>query len=169
MTERLPQPSITGAQSSIARPSVQAYNFEIKPNMIQIVHNNVQFDGLQDEDLNMHIANFLEVWDTFKINRVSDDAIKFHLSPFSLRGKATSWLKSLPLGSITSWYSLAEKLLGRYFPHGCTAKLQNEILSFNKLIERVYTRLWRDKKSCSESAHIMVWIWVSRFNCSIME
>lgn len=37
---RLPSTSITGAQSSITRPSVQAYNFEIRPNVIQMVQYN---------------------------------------------------------------------------------------------------------------------------------
>lgn len=81
--------------------------------MIQVVQNNVQFDELPDEDPNEHIANFLKVWDTFKINRVSNNAICLLLFLFSLRGKEVSMLKSLPSGSITPWDSLAEKFLGR--------------------------------------------------------
>lgn len=53
-----------------------------------MVHNNVQFDGLQEEDLNMHIANFLKMCDTFKISRVLSDAIRIRFFPFSLKGKA---------------------------------------------------------------------------------
>ena len=43
-------------------------NFKIKPNIIQMVQQFMQFNGLQDEDPNAHIVNFLEVYDTFKIN-----------------------------------------------------------------------------------------------------
>lgn len=81
---------ITGAWSSITRPPVQVHNFEIKPNVIQIVQKNVQFDELQEKDQNVNIANFLEVYDSFKINRVSDDAIHFRHFAFYLRGKAKS-------------------------------------------------------------------------------
>ena len=36
----------------------------------------MQFDGFQDEDPNAHIANFLEVCDTFEINEAMNDAIR---------------------------------------------------------------------------------------------
>ena len=82
------RPSLNGAESSIVRPTIAANNFEIKPNMIQMVQQNVQFDGLQDEDPNAHLANFLEICDTFKMNGVTEDAIKLRLFPFTLRNKA---------------------------------------------------------------------------------
>ncbi|KAA3473833.1 pentatricopeptide repeat-containing protein chloroplastic-like [Gossypium australe] len=49
---------------------------EINSNTTQMVQQYVQFDVLQDEDPNAHLANFLEICDTFKINGVSDDAIR---------------------------------------------------------------------------------------------
>lgn len=33
-------------------------------------------DGLQDQDPNAYQANFLEINDTFKINRTTEDAIR---------------------------------------------------------------------------------------------
>ena len=35
------RPSLNGAESSIVRPTIAANNFEIKPNMIQMVQHNV--------------------------------------------------------------------------------------------------------------------------------
>ncbi|KAA3488570.1 RING-H2 finger protein ATL63 [Gossypium australe] len=75
------KPYLTRAESSIVRPTIAANNFEVKPNTIQMIQQFVQFDGLQDEDLNTHIANFLEFCDTFKINGVSDDAIRLRINP----------------------------------------------------------------------------------------
>ena len=49
-----------------------------------------QFGGSQAEDLNAHIASFLEICDTFKHNGITDDAIRLRLFPFSLRDKAKS-------------------------------------------------------------------------------
>ena len=116
------RPSLGGTQTCIARPAVAANHFEIKPNVIQMVQQSVQFGGLSDEDPNTHIANFIEIRDTFKINGVSDDAIHLRLFPFSLRDRAKRWLQSLPPGSITTWEALAEKFLFKYFPPSKTAK-----------------------------------------------
>ena len=90
------KPNLIGTESSIVRPAIAANNFELKPNTIQMIQQFVQFDGLQDEDPNAHLANFLEFCDTFKINGISDDAICLRLFPFSLRNKAKQWLNSLP-------------------------------------------------------------------------
>ncbi|KAA3479244.1 pentatricopeptide repeat-containing protein chloroplastic-like [Gossypium australe] len=69
------KPNLTGTESSIVRPVIAANNLELKPNTIQMIPQFVQFDSLQDEDPNNHLANFLEFCDTFRINGVSDDAI----------------------------------------------------------------------------------------------
>jgi len=82
------KPHLTRAESSIVRHAIAANNFELKPNTIQMIQQFVQFYGLQDEDPNTHIANFLEFCDTFKINGISNDATRLRLFPFSLRNKA---------------------------------------------------------------------------------
>ncbi|XP_010253000.1 PREDICTED: uncharacterized protein LOC104594412 [Nelumbo nucifera] len=97
------KPTLTGAASSIVRPAITANNFEIKPGIIQMIQNTVQFCGLAHEDPNTHIANFLEICDTFKHNGISDDAMRLRLFPFSLKDKAKTWLNSLPAGLIATW------------------------------------------------------------------
>ena len=72
-------PIINGARSSIARPAVQANNFEIKPAIIQMIQTSVQFAEMPNDDPNAHIANFLEICDTFKQNGVSNNTIKLRL------------------------------------------------------------------------------------------
>lgn len=74
--------TLTGAESSIVRPAITANNFELKPNTIQMIQQFVQFDGLQDEDPNTHLTNFLEFCDTFKINGVSKMKFAFGCFPF---------------------------------------------------------------------------------------
>ena len=157
---------MTGAESSIVRPAVAANNFEIKPNIIQMVQQFVQFDGLQDEDPNAHLANFLEICDTFKINGATDDAIRLRLFPFSLRGRAKQWLNSQPKASIDTWNLLAEKFLAKYFPPAKTAKLRNDISSYSQLdSETLYDTWERFKDLLRRCPHhgLPVWLQVQTF------
>lgn len=72
--------------SSVVKPVVDAYNFEIKPSIIQMVQKN-KFRELANEDPYVHLSCFSQLCDTFKMNEILDDAIKMRLFPFSLRDK----------------------------------------------------------------------------------
>ncbi|KAL0394587.1 UNVERIFIED_CONTAM: hypothetical protein Slati_4424900 [Sesamum latifolium] len=96
-------PTADGSISSIAKPTIQGNNFEIKPAIIQIIRSSVQFSSLPDEDPNKHLANFIEICDTFKFNGVSD---RLRIFPFSLCDTAKDWLQSLSTGSIATWAAL---------------------------------------------------------------
>ncbi|XP_050222643.1 uncharacterized protein LOC126672731 [Mercurialis annua] len=62
-------PSLDGATTRIARPHVEANNFEVKPAFIQMITHNLSFNGLPSDDPYEHITNFLELCNTFKMNR----------------------------------------------------------------------------------------------------
>lgn len=81
------RPSITGTLSSIARWKFEANSFKIKPNVNQMVQQMVQFDVLPHEDPNAHITNFLEWCDTFRMDGVTDNAIRLSLFQFTLSDK----------------------------------------------------------------------------------
>ena len=159
-------PSVNGATSSIRRPAIQANNFEIKPAIIQMIQLTVQFRRLSQLDPNVHIANFLEICDTFNHNRVIDDAIRLRLFPFSLRDKAKVWLNSLPHGIITTWEELAQKFLAKYFPPVKTAKLRNDITKFIQYEgESLYEAWERYKELLQRCPHhdLPAWLQVQTF------
>ncbi|XP_044468620.1 uncharacterized protein LOC123198100 [Mangifera indica] len=122
-------PTAHDGYSSVVRPAVGANNFEIKPSIVQMVQQN-QFGGLENEDPHVHLSRFSQICDTFKMNGVSEDAIKLRLFPFSLKDRATSWLDSRAPGAFTTWQALSEAFLAKYFPPGKTVKLRNEIATF---------------------------------------
>ena len=124
-------PGLDGIWQSIARPTINANNFESKPALLQMIQSSVQFYGLANEDPNAHIANFLEISDTFKYNGVSDDAIRLRLFPFTLKDKAKAWLNSQPPASITTlWDLLAKAFLEKYFPPSKIVKIIKDITTF---------------------------------------
>ncbi|XP_062085536.1 uncharacterized protein LOC133791633 [Humulus lupulus] len=88
----------------------------------------------------MHLANFIELCQTFKMNGVSNDAIRLRLFPFSLKDRAKSWLVSLPPNSITTWNDLAQKFLSKLFFPAKAAKLREEINNFYQFEEREITK-----------------------------
>ncbi|KAG9458682.1 hypothetical protein H6P81_003190 [Aristolochia fimbriata] len=95
---------------SIIIPTIQANNFDIKPQIIAMFQNHYQFSGLANEDPNKHLERFLDLCATFKYN-VSDDAIRLRLFKFTLAERAKTWLYTLPVGSIVSWEDLQKKFL----------------------------------------------------------
>ncbi|KAL5555033.1 hypothetical protein UlMin_037269 [Ulmus minor] len=158
-------PNVAGTTSGIRRPAVQANNFEIKPSFIQMVQSN-QFGGMSKDDPNAHIAYFLEVCDLYKINGVSDDAVRLRVFPFSLRDRAREWLNSVPSESITTWDELVHKFLSKFFPPAKTAKLRNEITSFTQYDQESLYEAWeRFKEMLRKCPHhgISIWLQVSTF------
>jgi hypothetical protein len=66
--------------------------FELEPALIKMVQQS-PFSDKASEDANAHLQHFLEICSTFTI-RVTQDAVRLHLFPFSLLGKAKQWFYS---------------------------------------------------------------------------
>ena len=62
-------------------------NFKIKMGLIMMVQAS-PFYGKANEDASAHLQLFLELYSTFVIRGVSQDAIRFHLFTSSLLGRA---------------------------------------------------------------------------------
>jgi len=126
-------------------PPVQANNLEIKTGLINMVKEN-QFGGGPLEDPNMHLANFLEVANTIKMNGVSEDAIRMRLFSFSLRDKAKAWYNAIHLGSCNTWENLEQRFLNKYFPPSKTLQLKSLITQFKQLPDENFYEAWERYK-----------------------
>lgn len=67
-----------------------------------------------------------------KDNGVSDEAIKFWLFLFPLRGQANMWLHSFPPNSFTNWANLSRAFLNNYFSPTTTGKSWMGIIEFSQ-------------------------------------
>ena len=119
----------TVVQSAIHRPPIQANNFELKGVTLQMLHN-IQFHGLPSENPNAHLTIFIEVCDTIKHTRVTEEALRLWLFPLSLSDRAKHWLTSQPPDSITSWNDLVHKFMTKFFPPSKIAQLVQVINTF---------------------------------------
>ncbi|KAG8486633.1 hypothetical protein CXB51_020062 [Gossypium anomalum] len=158
-----PLPPVIAADPVNQNPAPRIMYDYAKPNLTGTKSSIVR---LADKDPNTHLANFLKLCDTFKINGISNDAICLRLFPFSLRNKAKQWLNLLPRGSITTWEQMIEKFLLKYFSPAKTAKLRNDISSFVQMdLETLYDAWERYKDSLRRCPHygLPLWLLVQTF------
>ena len=74
--------------------------FELKPALINMVQAS-QFYGKAHEDASARLQHFLEIYITFTIKGVTQDAILLCLFLFSLLGKAKQWFYTNKDGNTT--------------------------------------------------------------------
>ena len=117
----------------IAQPNVAAAEYEIKPNLVSMVQQG-QFGGSASEDVGIHLHNFSKLCNMTRIRDYEPDALKLHLFPFSLRGKAKECLLALPRGSITSWTECCSKFLSKFCPPAKIMQLRSQITSLSRKI-----------------------------------
>ncbi|XP_060959081.1 uncharacterized protein LOC133030366 [Cannabis sativa] len=126
----------------IVRTEIEAPHFELKLVMFQMLQMVGQFGGSPTEDPHLHFRSFLEVSDSFKLQGVSEEALRLNLFPFSLRDRARAWLSTLPPNSVTNWNDLGEKFLRKYFPPTRNVKFRSEIMSFQQLEDETTSDAW---------------------------
>ena len=107
-----------------------------------LIHSCLKHHGLPSENPNMHLTNFIEVYDTVKYNGVTEEALRLRLFPLLLGDSAKHWLTSQPLDSITSWNDLVNTFLTKFFPPAKIAQLVQEINTFRQFKGENLAKEW---------------------------
>ena len=66
--------------------------------------------------------------------------------PFSLRGRASTWLENLPSGSIFSWQQLSDLFTNKYFPASKTKELRTKLIAFEQKSNETLAGAWDDTR-----------------------
>jgi hypothetical protein len=101
--------------------------FEIKTSTIRMVQHS-PFTG--KEDSNLHLEAFIQLCQTFNMDRVTQDQMRARLFPFSLLGKALQWFYSQPAETVQNWDTLMRVFMKEYYSQGKTQSLHNKIATF---------------------------------------
>jgi hypothetical protein len=94
------------------------------------------------KDDNSHLRHFLEIYNTFTIRGVTQDAVRLHHFPFSLLGKAKQWFYSNK-EAVSTWEKCSNAFLTMFFPLGKTNALRNKITGFQQLTDETITEAWK--------------------------
>jgi hypothetical protein len=101
--------------------------FKIKTSTIRMVQHS-PFTG--KEDPNLHLQAFIQLCQTFNMDRVTQDQMRAMLFPFSLLGKALQWFHSQPAETVQNWNTLTKAFMKEYYSPGKTQSLRNKIATF---------------------------------------
>ena len=96
-----------------------------------MIQNNL-FYGLPNEDLYAHLATYIEICNTVRLDGMPEDAVRLSLFSFSLSRVAKRWLHSFKGNSLKTWDEVVEKFLKKYFPESKTAEGKAAISSFHQ-------------------------------------
>ncbi|GKA44187.1 hypothetical protein Tco_0999518 [Tanacetum coccineum] len=73
----------------------------LRSETIRLVQNGCSFLGLQSEDPNQHLKDFLKLVDLLDLDGENRERTRMRLFQFSLRDQASIWLERLPAASIS--------------------------------------------------------------------
>ena len=150
-------PSHSMNPSCIKLPEASGNNFELKPQYIAMLP---KFHGMDSEDTYVFITEFEEVCAMFKIQQLSEDAVKLRFIPFSLKDNAKKWMNSLVTDSISTWKEFLEVFQKNFFPRHKTAKIRSEINQFHQLPSEPFWKYFeRFKDLISKCPHHAIEKW----------
>ena len=129
--------------ASIVRPAPNAnHHFnEVKPALLQLLTQNA-FAGLDHEDPFAHLTTFYELCGSMGLYNEEEEALFRRAFPFSLIGKAKTWLQAQPGQSLTTWDAIESKFITRFFPASKHMDAKTAISVFTQGIDEPLCEAW---------------------------
>jgi hypothetical protein len=132
-------PTAVNSHSCIVLPPTNTTHYDLKPHVIQMLPC---FYGLEYENPYSHVKKFRSITATTKFQNFSEESVNLRLFPFSLHDRATEWLDSMALVSITSWEELLKQFYNKFFPMSRVNEARREISSFTQDEDEKFPECW---------------------------
>jgi len=100
------------------------------------------FHGLAQEHPIDHIERFEDLVSSIKAEGVSSDYFLCKLFPYSLAGDASSWLKQLKPGSLTTWKEIKVVFLNNFYNDARSEELRMKISTFSQEAAEAFKAAW---------------------------
>ena len=91
------------------------------------LHHLPKFHGLSGEDPNQHLTLFQFNCETMCPRGADIQIVKMRAFPYSLEDRAQKWLFEVPAGRITSWTTMVNEFLSKYFPSSRVTHIRKQI------------------------------------------
>ncbi|XP_020232597.1 uncharacterized protein LOC109812940 [Cajanus cajan] len=102
---------------------------------------------MDHEDPYTHLSTFYELIGTMGVPEEDEEAVYLQLFPFSLTGKAKTWLQAHPNQSLTRWEDVKRKFLARFFPPSRYISVKSTIATFSQGTNEPLCEAWERYKS----------------------
>ena len=115
------------SSSNIAYPVPEegkTSDFELKSGFL---HHLPKFHGLSGDDPNQHLTLFQFNCETMCPRGADIQIVKMRAFPYSLEDRAQKWLFEVPAGRITSWTTMVNEFLSKYFPSSRVTHIRKQI------------------------------------------
>ena len=119
---------------------------ELKPTLLSLIGSH-PFAGMDHEDPYTHLSTFMELCSTMGAFDEDSEAAYLRAFPFSLAGKAKTWLQSHPNKSLNTWEEVEDKFIARFFPSSRFIRAKSVIASFSQGSDEPLLEIWERFKA----------------------
>ena len=102
---------------------------------------------MDHEDPYTHLSTFMELCSTMGASDEDVEAVYLKAFPFSLAGKAKTWLQSHPNKSLNTWEEVEEKFIVRFFPPSKFINAKSTITTFSQGSSKPLCETWERFKA----------------------
>ncbi|KAG5046580.1 hypothetical protein JHK86_015986 [Glycine max] len=127
--------------NSIVIPPFSNKVVELKPTLLSLIGSH-PFAGMDPEDPYTHLSTFMELCSTMGASDEDAEAVYLRVFPFSLAGKAKTWLLSHPNKSLNTWEEMEEKFIARFFPPSRFISAKSAIATFSQGSDEPLGETW---------------------------
>ncbi|KAH1233133.1 hypothetical protein GmHk_09G025649 [Glycine max] len=119
---------------------------ELKPALHSLIGLH-SFAGMDHEDPYKHLSTFMELCSTMGASDEDAKDIYLRAFPFSLVGKAKTWLQSHLNKSLNTWEEVEEKFIARFLPPSRFINEKSAIVNFSQGSDKPPCETWERFKA----------------------
>jgi len=132
--------------NSIVIPPFSNKVMELKRTLLSLIGSH-PFAGMDHKDPYTYLSTFMELCSTMGASDEDVEVVYHRAFPFSLAGKAKTWLQSHPNKSLNTWEEVEAKFIARFFPPSRFICAKSAIATFSQGSNEPLCETWERFKA----------------------